>query len=350
MRRGKPLVMARLAGLNVLRLLNEPTSAALAYGLDKKKDGVFAVFDMGGGTFDISILKLEDGVFQVLSTGGDSRLGGDDFDRAIAEHFLAEAGHDPKTTDSATAAGSLHEARLAKERLTTEATTTITIAGQEFSLSQEQFSELIQPVIDRVRGPVRRALKDAVLKAKELDGVVLVGGSTRVLAVRQYVREVFGQEPLADIDPDKVVALGAAVQADMLGGSGPRDDVLLLDVLPLSLGIETMGGVVEKILHRNQTIPASAGQEFTTYADNQTGMDFHIVQGERETVAACRSLARFNSLAFLPWAQVWLASKYCSTLMPTEFFTSLPKKKRRTLVPRSKSSHRTDLMTTQLKR
>ena len=160
--------------------------------------------------------------------------------------------------------------------MTTEATTTITIAGNEYSLSQEQFSELIQPVIDRVRGPVRRALKDAELKAKELDGVVLVGGSTRVLAVRQYVREVFGQEPLADIDPDKVVALGAAVQADMLGGSGPRDDVLLLDVLPLSLGIETMGGVVEKILHRNQTIPASAGQEFTTYADNQTGMDFHL--------------------------------------------------------------------------
>ncbi|MEE2904693.1 MAG: Fe-S protein assembly chaperone HscA [Myxococcota bacterium] len=285
---------ARLAGLNVLRLLNEPTSAALAYGLDKKKDGIFAVFDMGGGTFDISILKLEDGVFQVLSTGGDSRLGGDDFDRAIAEHFLSESGQDPRTTDSATAALSLHESRLAKERLTTETTTTIKIGGQEFSLSQEQFAEIIQPVIDRVRGPVRRALKDAELKAKELDGVVLVGGSTRVLAVRQYVQEVFGQEPLADIDPDKVVALGAAVQADMLGGSGPRDDVLLLDVLPLSLGIETMGGVVEKLLHRNQTIPASAGQEFTTYADNQTGMDFHIVQGERETVAACRSLARFK--------------------------------------------------------
>jgi molecular chaperone HscA len=285
---------ARLAGLNVLRLLNEPTSAALAYGLDKNSEGLFVVFDLGGGTFDVSILKLEDGVFQVLSTGGDSRLGGDDFDRAVAEHFLKKQGLDPASVDSSVAARALHAARIAKEKLTETETTQIEIEGEKHSLTREEFQTLIQPVMDRIRGPVRRALKDAELKPADLDGVVLVGGSTRVPAVRDFVQKTFGQAPLDDIDPDKVVALGAAVQADMLGGSGRRDDVLLLDVLPLSLGIETMGGVVEKLLHRNQTIPASAGQEFTTYADNQTGMDLHIVQGERETVAAGRSLARFK--------------------------------------------------------
>lgn len=285
---------ARLAGLNVLRLLNEPTSAALAYGLDKNSEGLFVVFDLGGGTFDVSILKLEDGVFQVLSTGGDSRLGGDDFDRAVAEHFLKKQGLDPASVDASVAARALHAARIAKEKLTQTETTQIEIEGQSHSLSRAEFQTLIQPVMDRIRGPVRRALKDAELKPADLDGVVLVGGSTRVPAVRDFVQKTFGQAPLDDIDPDKVVALGAAVQADMLGGSGRRDDVLLLDVLPLSLGIETMGGVVEKLLHRNQTIPASAGQEFTTYADNQTGMDLHIVQGERETVAAGRSLARFK--------------------------------------------------------
>ena len=290
---------ARLAGLNVLRLLNEPTSAALAYGLDKKSQGTFAVFDMGGGTFDISILKLEDGVFQVLSTGGDSRLGGDDFDRVVAEHFLSKQGLNPSEVDTAVAAKSLQAARVAKEKLTDAEVCELEIDGEKYDLNRAKFDELIQPVIDRARSPIRRALKDAELKAKELDGVVLVGGSTRVPAVRSFVFETFGHEPLADIDPDKVVALGAAVQADLLGGSGPRDDVLLLDVLPLSLGIETMGGVVEKLLHRNQTIPASAGQEFTTYADKQTGMDFHVVQGERETVSACRSLARFK-LSGLP--------------------------------------------------
>jgi molecular chaperone HscA len=285
---------ARLAGLNVLRLLNEPTAAALAYGLDKNKEGLFAVFDLGGGTFDISILKLDQGVFQVLTTGGDSRLGGDDFDRDIAEHFLAEQGIDPAKAPPDLAARALAAARKAKEELTDRETTTLVIEGKSYSLSRAQMDALIQKTLDRTRGPIRRVLKDIGVEGSELDGVVLVGGSTRVPLVRSFVAELFGQKPLADLDPDQVVALGAAVQADLLGGSGPRDDVLLLDVLPLSLGIETMGGVVEKILFRNQTIPATAMQEFTTYADGQTGMDFHVVQGERELVADCRSLARFK--------------------------------------------------------
>ncbi len=274
----------RLAGLNVLRLLNEPTAAALAYGLEKRQNGTFCVYDLGGGTFDVTILFLEDGVFQVKSTGGDSALGGDDMDRAIAEEVLGVRGGAPGEVRAA-----LDLARRMKHALT-EAPE---VVAEEVRLTRDRFDALIVPLLERTGIACRRALKDAGLKPNALDGVILVGGATRVLAVRAYVAKLFGQEPLADIDPDQVVALGAAAQANLLAGDG-RDEVLLLDVLPLSLGIEVGGGVVDKILPRNTTIPTGARATYTTQEDNQTGFEIHVVQGERELVKDCRSLARFT--------------------------------------------------------
>jgi molecular chaperone HscA len=284
----------RIAGLEVLRLLNEPTAAALAYGLDKKSEGTFAVYDLGGGTFDISILKLTGGVFEVKSTGGDTALGGDDFDRALAEILESQRKLDDAQLSAAERRALLDEARAIKHELTTK-----DAAG---GVTRAQFEAAIGPIVQRTSAACRRAMKDAGVDRGQLDGVILVGGATRVPAVRAFVKELFGLEPLADIDPDQVVALGAAVQADLLAGSGPREDVLLLDVIPLSLGLELMGGVVEKIVPRNSTIPTGAKQTFTTYADNQTGFDLHVVQGERETVDECRSLARFQLKGIPPMA------------------------------------------------
>ncbi|MCX5746471.1 MAG: Fe-S protein assembly chaperone HscA, partial [Proteobacteria bacterium] len=279
----------RLAGLEVLRLLAEPTAAALAYGLDRGSVGTYAVFDLGGGTFDVSILKLVDGVFEVKATGGDSALGGDDLDRAIARSLLGARLDD---ADRAYVARALREARRVKEALTEAPSTTFALGDVREPFDRDRLRACAKELLERCGKACRRVLKDAELEREQLDGVILVGGSTRSPVVRDFVRDLFAKEPLSDLDPDQVVALGAAVQADVLAGGEQK--AVLLDVVPLSLGIEMMGGVVEKLIHRNTTIPCGATQTFTTYADNQTGFDLHVLQGERETAEANRSLARFT--------------------------------------------------------